>query len=409
MDIRDIGFGGNYDNILMNLKSGSDKSESKLKFTSCSMGRFKNIVNCADTDLGEYEISLTYCKISGCGNTSGKRCQMFVLNSDSPLLFKSFESDIESFYGDCFAFEKDARLIMTGGSIIPNDGNAFNLSMDNKDSSWSQDYPQILCNGSRFEIKIDSSGKYKATLLQTTAKGNNVYATFRKSDLGTTSGASPDTLKLNGAVSILCDDCVGAGSFSVKENNTDASILPSIKFVKYTDLNVNNIVKNASVTNKCRFTFDSKFDFILTSKGYLHTKEGLSLCREPIFLGYWNSISLSDGKTIPVPDANKLDKDGKPKVEPIKPYGYVEYVEITIQKNAQYGDKYPVTMTLYDIGVQDKDGKNPQLGKPLQITCEENKVYRIEVNDYVEELQAVITNTNSVSPSVVMNMEIVKY
>ena len=76
------------------------------------------------------------------------------------------------------------------------------------------------------------------------------------------------------------------------------------------------------------------------------------------------------------------------------------WVAYELTKNETYGNKYPVTLTLYDKGTQ--------IGEPIQLTFGATKIYKIEINDYVEELQAVFTHSLSLDPRIGMNMEIVK-
>ena len=117
---------------------------------------------------------------------------------------------------------------------------------------------------------------------------------------------------------------------------------------------------------------------------YLHTIMGLSECRQPVQLSEYDYVSITNGKTIKT-----------------KPYGFVKYVELTVPQNDIYVKNYPVTLTLYDNG--------KQIGEPLQLTFEKSQVYKLEVNDYVEELQFKFTHSLSTTPHINMNMEIVKF
>lgn len=388
---RDIEFHGNNANTVMKIKdNGAKGSADKVEFISCSFRGNQSIIKCEDAKLSD--IIFSYCKISGCGSADGNKCQMFILDSSYNINWRFFETDIESYYGDAFYYKKPASVIIVGGSYIPNRGNAFNFALTTNDTT---NPATLLCVNNRFEIKQDPKNAANiATLFTTTSKyADTVNATFKTCDLGTTSGASPDTVIINGAINAVFDDCFGAVHFKTKGNfASDTVIKPHLKFIRCNDITVDYLVKEAKVTeaktgmdtNNCRITFDNSYDFYLINGGYVKTKEGLDLCNQTVAITNWKWPTLSDGRTIEIPKA----------------YGYVDYVEFTIPKTS-FSGKQPITATLYN--------NSTQIGQSVTLDLNSGNTYKLPVRDYADNLKVVFNNKNSSSPNATISMKVVKY
>ncbi|MBR4731804.1 MAG: hypothetical protein IK081_03450 [Lachnospiraceae bacterium] len=403
---RDIQFEGNNENVFMNIRDAGGFGVQRLQFISCKFNRWKTIINTIDSTVNLSEITFAFCRIVGGGvkDDPSKDCRMFVLNCAQSVNWRFEETDIEGFYGDVFYFAKCGSVSLVGGSIIPfGRGCIFNFDLEipgERANSYSGgpngNAPQVLCTGSRFEIRNNS------TLIKSNcAQKDAVNATFRSCGLGTESNPSTQYIVLNGALNVLFDNCYDCGKLAVagKDVTGDRRTEPKLKFVNCGGLSVDYLVKNSSfpantlMVNNCHVTVDDKYDFYLSDHNYARTLIGLHECRQPVKLAQgedvWDSVTLST-KTV---------SNGK--AYTTKPYGFVKYVEVTIAENPTYGDKYPVTMTLRDNG--------EQIGEKIQLTFEESRTHVIVVNDYVEELQVEFENSNATAPSVVMVMEVVKY
>ena len=393
-----IEFEGNNKNSVMNIKDNGFGVQ-RLQFSSCSFQHCNKIINCLDSDVMLSEITFSFCKISNCGSESNP-CQLFVLNCQQAVNWRFIYTDIESFIGDAFYYTKGASVCIIGGSIIPHAGNVFFFDFNTSDranSSGESNAPQALCIASRFEIRGTSS------LIKTTCiKKNGVKASFKSCNLGTASNTSPNFIVMNGAANILFENCYEVRNIIINGNfSTSGYISPKINFVNCSDVNVDYLAEKSTIVNaisslgmnNCRITVDDTYDFYLRNnkvsdpndprENYFHTVAELHECRQYVKFDESDYVTISNGKTYAT-----------------KPFGFVKYVELTVPKNETYGNKYPVTLTLYDKGTQ--------IGEPIQLTFGATKIYKIEINDYVEELQAVFTHSLSLDPRIGMNMEIVK-
>ena len=397
---RNIGFIGNEKNTFMNIRDsykivdgvnvGVDDGVQRLQFISCSFEHFNKIINSIESTIMLSEMTFAFCKIASCGTTSNP-CQLFVLNCPQGVNWRFIYTDIESFNGDAFYYMKGMNLSILGGSIIPFSGSVFNLDLYNSEKAatvGSTNAPHIHCINSRFEIRDESS------LIKTSVYyGNVAKAIFNGCCFGTIANNSPNFLVINGGLNASFDECFGCERIRINGNVTkNGWLVPKLTFTRCPDLNLEYLIQNTNIINEqpgltknnCHVKVDNSYDFYIVDNTYLHTLSELEECRQVVKLSDYDTVGLSDGKTITT-----------------KPYGYVKYVELTVIGNDTYGDKYPVTLTLYDNG--------KKISEPTQLTFEANKTYKIEVNDYVDELQAVFTHSNSKNPNIDMSMEIIKY
>lgn len=399
-----IEFYGDNTNTFMDL-SNPDQGfgVQRLQFISCSFQKCNKILNCYNSTAMLSEVTFAYCKISECG-TKDNPCRLFTLYCQQSVDWRFDYTDIESFRGDAFYYAKGANVFITGGSIIPNDGNVFFFDFNTADRSnyaGESNSPHILCIGDCFEIRGNSS------LIRTTSvRKDTATATFKSCNLGTVANNSPNFLAIYGGINAVFENCYECGHIRINGDfSKETAIQPKIKFVDCSNVNVDYLVSNSTVIpalnglgmNNCHITVDDDYDFYLSNnnnydpndpdspKGdYLHSVMGLSECRQPVKLSEYDYITLTNGKTVTA-----------------KPFGFVKYVELTVPQNDAYGEYFPVTLTLYDNG--------KQIGEPLQLTFEKSQVYKLEINDYVEELQFKFTHSLSTTPHINMNMEIVKF
>ena len=409
---RGIEFDGNNTNTFMNVNDNpaSLDGAQRLQFISCSFQHCNRIINCVESRLMLSEITFAYCKIANCG-TEQTPCKLFILTCPQAVNWRFIYTDIEAFRGDAFYYAKGTSISIVGGSIIPLSGNVFNLDLDPQEKAATagpSNAPHVLCIGARFEIRNAS------TLLRTTAfSRNTAVASFKYCNLGTSSNNSNNYLVLNGAINASFENCYECGNLKINGNfYTEGLITPKLRFTNCGDLNVKNIFKYAAVTdakdglgqNNCHITIDDTYDFYLINnknynpndpnspKGdYFHTITELSECTQTVKLDESDYVTLNNGKSFKT-----------------NPYGFVEYVEVTVPKDDTYANKPPVTLTLFDSG-RLTDNKPTRLGNPIQISFDSSAVYRIDVFDYVDELQAVFTHSMPSDPHVTMNMKIVKY
>ena len=177
-------------------------------------------------------------------------------------------------------------------------------------------------------------------------------------------------------------------------------IKPRVKFINCPEMSVEGIatlsanvktIKGDMAKNNLRITVDDTYDFYLTGEGdrYYHTVSDLKVCRQNVKIcsgtNDYDTTTISDGKTLTA-----------------KPYGYVDYVEITVPANEKWKD-CPVTVTLYDGSTKISD--------PVKIDFGSSNTYKVKVKDnlnYVNELGIKFGNQNSKNPVVNMNIEIVK-
>ena len=175
---------------------------------------------------------------------------------------------------------------------------------------------------------------------------------------------------------------------------------PHITFLNCVDMSVGNLVRDAKIslyekvngagwneTNNVRVTVDDEYDLYLfdyKTEGrlnYLNTIMGLKKCRQYIRYNNYGLTTLKNGKVI----------------DNIRPYGYVESINITIP---DYNVEGTITVTVYD-------NKGNKLGQTeLKAGTSE---YSIPINKFADEYQIKFTHNLSQSPDVQMNIEIVKY
>lgn len=426
---RDVGFDGNQENTFMymassNLNSNgvSTNGAQRLQFLSCGFSHFNKILECADgaTQMLS-EITFSYCRINDCGklqkNDEGKiikvskPCRLFTLTCPQALNWRFDYTDIESIYGDVFYFKGATAITLNGGSIVIKDhetmedkGAVFNFDYIKNHGSSSGNCPQVLCNGTRFEIWDNAS------LL---AVKNNCAeypaVTFRSCNLNGTTKSNNNLFRINGGVDALFEDCFGCSNMAISGERPDSEVmkLPTITFRDCSDLNVDNLVANSSMkgyvdtkgghfkdNDNVRIIVDDSYDFYLYNHSYVHTVTGLNECSQQVNLDPNHGFNLFD-----------LNPD-KDKTVTAKPYGFVKYVELTVpeQINKDYLNGKTVTLTLYDK----VNGERKQIGEKINITFGNSQTHMIVVNDYVEELEAVFTWPYE-KKGASMNMTIVKY
>lgn len=397
---RNIGFNGTDKNTFMNIRDsvkmvdgvnvGVNDGVQRLQFISCTFGHCNKILNTIDSTIMLSEITFAYCKIASCG-TVNNPCKLFVLNCPQSVNWRFIYTDMESFHGDAFYYMKGTSISLLGGSIIPLSGSVFNFDLytaEKTDTAGPSNSPHVLCINSRFEIRDESSLIKSASYY-----GNTTKALFKACGFGTASNNSPNFLSINGGLNVNFEECYGCDRIRLSGNVTkNGWLVPKLTFTKCPDLNLEYLIKNANIKNEqpgltknnLHVKVDNSYDFFIVDNDYFHTISELEECRQTVKLSEYDTVGLSNGKTFKT-----------------KPYGYVKYVELTVIHNDNYGDDYPVTITLYDNG--------KKISEPTKLTFEANRTYKIEVNDYVDELQAVFTHSNSKNPNIDMNMEIIKY
>ena len=395
-------------------KNGNQISDSgnngvqRMQFISCAFTHWKQIIYTVRSYVMLSEFTFAFCKIANCGNVNYK-CRLFTLNDPQAVNWRFVETDIESFVGEAFYFERGAELTLIGGSVIPTNGTVFFMDFNSPErvnESGQSNSPHVYCDGTRFEIKAEGSDteKHSCLLKSTSISKGTPQATFHTCNLNTGSNHSSRYLELNGAANILFDNCYDCSQICVTGNlNSDRSLNPQIKFVNCPSLNVDNLVKNSSniqtgsnVQNCCRVIVDDTYDFYLKSGTYAKSITGLHECRQNVNLTIYSNTTLKNGRKFP------YQKNGDAEtVIPLKPYGYVKYVELTTIGSDTYKSYSPVTLTFYN--------GTKQIGEPVQISLTTSQTHLIVVNDFVDELTFVVSHSNSNNPEIGMDMEIVKY
>ena len=409
---RDIGFEGDDDqtNTFMTMAASNLNSDGistdgvqRLQFLNCGFYHFNKILECRDDATQMLsEITFSYCKISDCG-TTGNACKLFTLTDPQAVNWRFDYTDIESINGDIFYFKGATAVTLNGGSVIIHSGNVFNFEFGLNETTHGPGYgnsPQVLCDGTRFEIWNSSS------LIKTTSKHKGYpKATFRSCVLNATyydmkQGHKPTSnlFVIEGGIDALFDDCVACHEMRISGtmNNLSKDLQPTLTFRDCTDINVDNLVAGSSYkglydenhymdTNNVRIIVDDSYDFYLYNNSFVHTVSGLNECRQRVKLGSgYNSFDLESGTTVVA-----------------KPYGFVKYVELTVPKQNISGD---VTLSLYETA----NGAHKKIGEDIKLTFESNHTHVIVVNDYVEQLQAEFSCSFNKKPAS-MNMTIVKY
>ncbi|MBO4408036.1 MAG: Ig-like domain-containing protein [Clostridiales bacterium] len=402
---KDIGFLGNNKNTFMTMTVTGGDGTQRMQFLSCGFGSFNSILYCIKSNNMLSEITFSYCKIANCGNDSD-RCKLFVLNNPQAVNWRFDYTDIESFNGDAFVWKTGTAVEIRGGSIIPgNNGCAFNFDIENQGGLGGGNAPQLMVNGARFEIHPGQS------LLKTNSNSSSYpKVVFRDTNVNSSAAlledgtyyVSYDWMVIKGGLDATFDNCYKCSfaRFNVDCSGYNAYIKPRIKFLNCPGMDVEGLadlstkvvtVNGGLAKNNLRITVDNTYDFYLTGDGdrYYHTVSDLQECRQTVKISGgdydYDTTSISDGKTIKA-----------------KPYGYVDYVEITVPKNETW-KAYPVTVALYNGSTKISD--------TVKIDFSSGNTYIVKVNEgqnYVGELSIKFGNQNSQNPNVNMNITIVK-
>ena len=419
---RDIGFDGkgadeSQKNTFMYLASSNPKDgvssngAQRLQFLSCGFSHFNKILECAEgASQMLSEITFSYCRINDCGK--GKKdqsCDLFTLTCPQGVNWRFDYTDIETIYGNVFHFKGAGSVMLNGGSVVVKSGDlglekvsAFNFDYadGNGHGSDSGNAPQVFCNGTRFEIWEDAS------LLKVKNNCKNFPAvTFRSCNLNATTKSKDNLFVIYGGVDALFEDCVGCSTIAISGKvPTSQMVLPTITFRDCSDLDVDKLVEESSVTgtqdytgeyiynnsNNVRIIVDDSYDFYLYNKNYIHTVARLNECRQQVNLsgvnGY-DKFALSD--TSPASPFS------------VKPYGFVKYVELTVPNHNISGT---ATLKLYKT----VDGKQSQIGEDVMIDFNSSQTHIIAVNDYADVIEAVFIRKGA-QINANMNMTIVKY
>ena len=233
---------------------------------------------------------------------------------------------------------------------------------------------------------------------------------FRDSNVNSSAQKNPDGsyyvsydwMVIKGGIDATFDNCYKCNwaRFNVDCSSYNAYIKPRLKFLNcpgmavedLADLSTKVVTVNGGLAkNNLRITVDNTYDFYLTGDGdrYYHTVSDLQECRQTIKISDgsndYDTTSIKDGKTLTT-----------------KPYGYVDYVEITVPKNETW-KAYPVTVALFNGSTQISD--------TVTIDFSTGKTYKVKVKDgqnYVGELSIKFGNKNSKNPDVNMNVTVVK-
>lgn len=421
---RDIGFDGKkgkddpHTNTFMymaasNPKDGvSSDGAQRLQFLSCAFRHFNKILEC-QTKAKQMlsEITFSYCRINDCGQV-GNACQLFTLTDPQAVNWRFDYTDIESIEGDVFYFNGATAITLNGGSVIIKSGHVFNFEFYSDDANGPGygNSPQVLCDGTRFEIWNEAS------LLRTTSQHFDYpKVTFRSCVLNATNinekanppvYATPNLFVIEGNIDALFEDCFSCHEMRIAGGVASDSkhyYQPKLTFRDCSDINIDNLVEKSTWVGDCdaahflenknvRIIVDDSYDFYLYKKNnenYVHTISGLNECRQQVELGGKEGYTKFD-----------LNKD-KIKTFTVKPYGFVKYVELAVPKQNVSGE---ATLRLYETA----GGTRKQIGEDVKITFDSSRTHMIVINDYVENLEAEFSyDSSKIGAS--MNMTIVKY
>lgn len=425
---RDIGFDGDNLSVFMNVKdnttdingnkveNGSGNGVQRMQFISCSFTHWHSIIQTYRSYIMLSEFTFAFCRIANCGSGDSK-CRLFTLNDPQSVNWRFVETDIEGFVGEAFYFERGAGLTLLGGSVIPENGTVFFMDFNSSDrvnDSGQSNSPHVYCNGTRFEIKAYQSqpeDTHSILLKSTSLSKGTPQVTFQTCSFSTGSNDNKSWrfLELNGAANILFENCYDCSHVRMTGDfSSTGYINPQIKFVNCPSFNVDYFVANSkgikngsNVQNSCHVIVDDTYDFYLRSNSdktggiYAQTITGLHECRQNVKLTESSKVTLKNGRTFP------YKKDTVETANPVKPYGYVKYVELTAVGSDTYKKYSPVTLTFYD--------GTKQIGEPVEILPYASQTHMIVVNDYVDGLTFVVSHSNSADPSIDVDMEIVKY
>ena len=380
---KDIGFLGNDKNIFMTMQSTGGDSIQRLQFMSCAFDNLKTILFVEESTVMLSEVTFSYCKIVHCGSDSS-RCQMFVLNDPQGVNWRFDYTDMESFIGDAFVFKTGQSITINGGSIIPSGSGStvFNFSeVTNRHGMGSSNAPHVMATGARFEIY---SG---CTLVKTSnLSKDNPKLSFSRCNLGGNDERSDKWIVIeNGCLDAVFDNCYRCGDLRFYITNTiDSYVYPKVKFINCSDINVNNLVNRSTVTapttsshlnNNLHVIVDDQYDFYLINGGYAKTVTDLKQCRQVLHVSDADKSAITDGLTLST-----------------KPYGYVDYVELTVTKNENAGNT-PVKVTLYN--------GDTKISDTVTVDFADSKTYKIPVYDkddchYVDTLNVRFNTSKTV-------------
>ncbi|MBO7450314.1 MAG: DUF4214 domain-containing protein [Clostridiales bacterium] len=396
---KDIDFSGNNSNKFMIMDAVKNDGTQRMQFYSCGFGSFNSILYCEKSYVMLSEITFSYCKIANCG-TASNNCKLFVLDNPQAVNWRFDYTDIESFHGDAFYFKTGTSVYINGGSIIPGPkdgyGTVFNFDIQDQGNLGPGNAPQVCVYGARFEIHPGN------TLLKTNSNSSSYpKIAFQYSNVN--SSASPDSIAkdwmiIKGGIDVVFENCYRCtySRFNVDCSSFTGYIQPKVKYINCPDIKVEDIVDNSKVKtitggmakNNLHITIDDSYDFYLADGGYYHTVSDLKECRQNVKINTnsdYDTIGISDGKTITT-----------------KPYGYVEYVEITVPMNETWKG-YTVSATLYD--------GSKKISDTVKIDFSKSQTYKLAVTNngnYVDELTIKFSNSNKQNPNVNMSVVVVK-
>lgn len=399
----------------------SSNGVQRMQFISCSFLHWKTIINTVRSFHMLSEFTFAFCRIENCGTekTNPKtNCELFILNDPESVNWRFICTDIEGIVGTVFHYKTGIGLCLIGGSVIIENGTAFDFDIyDEDDTAGQANSPHLHCMGTRFEIKAYQTKPADAhsTLLRTKTqfrdKPNVVF------DTCTFSSASGDNqswrfLDINGGANVLFENCYDLSGLSLTGDfSTGGLINPCLRFINCPSFSperflerCTNMKQAQNVQNECHVIVDDTYDFYVKvgsdGKGSYdnRTITGLHECRQDVKLTEYSTATMTNGKTFPY---KKDFQTGVVTVTPVKPYGLVKYVELTVLKNEAYKNYSPITLTFYD--------KDKQIGEPVELSYTTTQTHMIVINDFVDELTFKVSHSNSTSPELSINMTVVKY
>ena len=435
----DICFDGcNNLSTFMNIKdnrSGTDHIEQtnistsngpqRMQFISCSFLHWKTIINTIRSYQMLSEFTFAFCRIENCGNekddTREKRpCELFILNDPESVNWRFVCTDIEGIVGTAFHYLTGIGLCLVGGSVIIENGIAFDFDIANNgedDTAGQANSPHIHCMGTRFEIKAKTNESHSTLLRTYTVTGDKPNVVFDTCTFSSASSGNQSTkfLDINGGANVLFENCYDLSGLSLTGNFSSQGLInPCLRFVNCPSFNPERFLerctkmeKAGQTQNECRVIVDDTYDFYIKvgddGKGsYDKTIIGLQECRQNIRLTSFSKVELINGKKFPTKRVYKESiKEWVTETAPVKPYGFVKYIELTALKDGVYQYYSPVTLTFYD--------GTKQIGDPVVISLNKTETHVIVINDFVDSLTFVASHSNSTDPTNVMNMTVVKY
>ena len=426
---RDVCFDSDNLSTFMNIKdnrtdsngtpiSGINNSNGvqRMQFISCSFLHWHTIIHTIRSEHMLSEFTFGFCRIENCG-TAGNKCELFYLNDPESVDWRFVYTDIEGIVGTAFRYHTGIGLCLIGGSVIIENGIAFDFDLYEEDDTAGQaNSPHLHCVGTRFEIKAYQKAPKDehSTLIRTKTKHrdkpNVVF------DTCTFSSASDDNqswrfFDINGGANVIFENCYDCSGFSLTGDFSSTGLInPCLRFINCPSFSPERFlerstqIKNAvNSQNYCHVIVDDTYDFYVkgvsgSGATYDKTFIGLHECRQNVKLTDFSTLTMKNGKSFP----NKKNYGtGVETLTPVKPYGLVKYVELSVLKNDTYKNFSPVTLTFYD--------GDKQIGEPVELSYTTTQTHMIVINDFVDNLTFKVSHSNSTNPELCINMTVVKY